>query len=80
MWVDSGTGVAIKVFVQTGTRLVWADGGIFSPALRQWTCVNLNIDNPIAGTQQYDPTNVQILGFEVQANSNARVYFDQVAY
>jgi hypothetical protein len=80
VWVDSGTGVTIKVFVQTGVRLVWADGGIFSPALGQWTCVSLNIDNPVASTQQYDPTNVQILGFEVQASSSARIYVDQVTY
>ena len=74
-----GTGVGIKVFVQTGVRQVWADGGIFSPALQQWT-VNLNIDNPVASGQQYDPTNVQILGFEVQASGSARVYFDEVTY
>jgi hypothetical protein len=80
VWVDSGTGVGIKVFVQTGVRQVWADGGIFSLAPRQWTCVSLNIDNPIASGQQYDPTNVQILGFEVQAASSARIYFDEVTY
>jgi hypothetical protein len=80
VWVDSGASVGIKVFVQTGSRYWWADGGMVMPRLREWTCVTLDIDNPAFARQQYDPRDVQVLGLELQTTGSARVYIDQVAY
>ena len=80
MWVDAGASVGIKVFVQTGSRDWWADGGIVTPTPGQWTCVTLTIDNPAFSRQQYDPSDVQILGVEFQTTTSGRVYIDQVTY
>jgi hypothetical protein len=80
LWVDTGGSVAIKVFVQTGSRYWWADGGIVTPPAGQWTCVTLTIDNPAFSRQLYDPSDVQILGVELQTTTAGRVYIDQVTY
>jgi hypothetical protein len=80
VWVDSGSGVGIKLFVQTGTRQVWADGGLVTALPGQWTCLALNIDNPVFSRQQFDPTDVQIVGLEIQASGQSRLYLDEVAY
>jgi hypothetical protein len=80
VWVDAGTNVQIKMFVQTGTRQIWADGGAMTPTPGQWTCMALDIDNPVFSRQQYDPTDVQILGFEVVGSGTSRIYIDSVAY
>jgi hypothetical protein len=80
VWVDPGAAVGVKVFVQTGNRDWWADGGQVTPPPGQWTCVTLDIDNPVFSRIQYDPTDVQILGVELQTASSGRVYIDQVEY
>lgn len=78
--VNSGAPVGVKVFVQTGSRYWWADGGVVMLPSGQWTCVTLDIDNPAFSRQQYDPTDVQVLGLELQTASSGRVYIDQVEY
>jgi hypothetical protein len=70
----------VKLFVQTGTRQVWADGGLVTALPGQWTCLALNIDNPVFSRQQFDPTDVQIVGLEIQASGQSRLYIDEVAY
>jgi hypothetical protein len=70
----------VKPFVQTTSRYWWADGGVVTPPAGQWTCVTLDIDNPAFSRQQYDPSDIQILGFELQTMAAGRVYIDQVAY
>jgi hypothetical protein len=80
LWLDSGVNVSVKLFVQTGSRLVWADGGLVTPTPGQWTCLALDIDNPFFSRQQYDPTDIQIVGLEVSAMGTSRVYIDEVAY
>jgi len=80
VWVDSSVSVGIKVFVQTGSRYWWADGGVVMPPRGQWTCVTLDISNPAFSRQQYDPTDVQVLGVELQTTGSGRVYIDQVTY
>jgi hypothetical protein len=80
VWVAPGAAVGIKVFVQTGQRYWWADGGMVTPPAGQWTCVTLDIDNPAFGRQQYDPRDVQVLGLELQTTSSGRAYVDQVEY
>jgi hypothetical protein len=80
VWLDTGTGVQARIFVQTGTRSVWADSGYVTLKAGQWTCLALDIDNPVFSRQQYDPTNVQVLGVDMQAGGTARLYIDTVAY
>jgi hypothetical protein len=80
VWVDPGAAVGIKVFAQTGVRYWWADGGQVTPPAGQWTCVTLDIDNPAYSRIQYDPTDVQVLGLELQTGGSGRVYIDQVEY
>ena len=80
VWVDPRAAVGIKVFVQTGVRYWWADGGQVTPPPGQWSCVTLDIDNPIYSRIQYDPTDVTVLGLELQTTGTGRVYIDQVAY
>ena len=80
VWVDAGTSVTTKLFVQTGTKQVWADGGVVAPTPGQWTCLALDVDNPAFSHQQYDPSNVAIVGLELDGTGATRVIFDQIAY
>jgi hypothetical protein len=80
VWLDTGGAVSARIFVQTGTRSVWADSGYVTLSQGQWTCLALDIDNPVFSRQQYDPTDVEILGLDMQANGTSRVYIDTVAY
>ena len=82
VWLDPGTGsgVTAKVFVQTGTRLDWADGGVQALTAGQWTCVGLDVSNPAFGKQMYDPTDVEILGLELAGSGSCHVLIDQVGY
>jgi hypothetical protein len=80
IWVAPGPAVGVKVFVQTGSRYWWADGGVVTPPPGQWTCVTLDIDNPAYSRQLYDPTDVQVIGLELQTTTSSRAYIDQVAY
>jgi hypothetical protein len=80
VWLDSGAGATAKLFAQTGTRSVWADGGVVTPTVGRWTCLALDLDNPVFSHQQYDPTQVAIVGFELDCPGTCRVYLDQVAY
>jgi hypothetical protein len=80
VWVDSGAGVTVKPFVQTSARLDWADGGVYMPAAQQWTCVSIDLDSPAFSKTQYDPSDVQVIGLELDATSGARLYVDEAAY
>ena len=80
VWVDPGEAVGVKVFVQTGVRYWWADGGQVMVPSGQWSCVTLDVDNPAFGRTQYDPTDVKVLGVELQTTSSGHAYIDQVAY
>ncbi|HMF43065.1 MAG TPA: hypothetical protein VKQ32_20470 [Polyangia bacterium] len=80
VWVDAGTNVTAKLFVQTGTKQVWADGGVVTPTPGQWTCLALDVDNPAFSHQQYDPTSVAIVGLELDGTGATRIYFDTFAY
>jgi hypothetical protein len=78
--VDAGSGVTAKLFVQTSSRLDWADGGLQAPTPGQWTCLALDLDNPVFAKQMYDPTDVQIVGLELDGMGSDSVLIDQVAY
>jgi len=80
VWVDAGVTVTAKLFVQTGTKWVWADGGIVTPIGGQWNCLALDVDNPAFSKNQYDPSSVSVIGLELGDNGTNRVYFDQFAY
>jgi len=80
VWVDAGTNVGVKLFTQTGTKLAWADGGQMFPQPGQWTCLALDFDNPNFSRQQYDASDVQILGLELVGSGASRVFIDELAY
>jgi hypothetical protein len=80
VWLDSGTGVWVKLFVQTTSKLSWGDGGTVDLSPGQWTCLALDMSNPSFSKPQYDPTDVQVIGFQLQAGGQSRVYIDTVAY
>jgi hypothetical protein len=80
VWLDTGGSVSARIFVQTGTKSVWADSGYVTLNQGQWNCLALDIDNPVFSRQQYDPTNVQVLGVDMQASGTSRVYIDSIAY
>jgi hypothetical protein len=80
IWVDVDANVTAKLFAQTGAKLSWGDGGVVTPTPGQWTCMALDMNNPAFSKPQFDPTNVQIIGFELSGSGNDRVYFDEIAY
>jgi hypothetical protein len=51
-----------------------------TPAAQQWTCISLAFDAPAFSKGMHDASDVQIIGFELDATSAARVYVDDVVY
>src|SRR5262249_13401961 len=78
-WADPGPSAPTKLSVQTGTKLAWADGGAVTPTPGQWTCLALDMANPAFSKPQFDPTNVAIVGLELDGGGTSRVYFDELA-
>jgi hypothetical protein len=78
VWLDSGPSPHFKVYVQTGTQYVWADGGTVYLAAHAWSCVSLNVSSPLYNQGGYDPTNAIRLGFEMLGSAPFRVYIDTV--
>lgn len=78
--VESGNGVSVKLFAQSGVNHYWADGGAVLPAIGEWTCLSLDVDSPDFKTQQFDSSDVVSVGVQVSATSPALVYIDQVGF
>lgn len=80
VYLESGTGIALKLYVKTGAGFAWADGGTVPLTLGEWTCIVLDVDNPSYNDGDYDPSEVVQTGFEVFGSAAFRVLIDEVAY
>lgn len=80
VWLDSGPTPHFKLFVQTGAQWVWADNGTVSLTPHTWTCVSLPVSSPSYNGDNYDPTDVVRLGFEMLDSEPFRLYVDSVRY
>jgi hypothetical protein len=78
VWLESGPSPELKLFVQTGTQFVWADNGTVRPSPEAWTCVSLPVSSPSYNQEDYDPTDVVRLGFQLFGAEPFRVYIDTV--
>jgi hypothetical protein len=79
VFLDSGSGVGVKPFVQTG--VTWAEGPAVALATKQWTCLNLDLANPTTTTSgAVDPTDVRRIGVVVYGATTFRLYTDYVTY
>jgi hypothetical protein len=77
-WLDSGPSPELKFFVQTGSQWVWADNGTVHLSPKVWTCVSLPVSSPAYSGENYDPTDVVRLGFQVFGVSPFRLFVDTV--
>jgi hypothetical protein len=80
VFLDSGSGVVVKPFVQTGANYDWAEGPPATLATQQWTCLNLDFANPATGGATLDPTDVRRIGVLVFGATTLRLYTDYVTY
>jgi hypothetical protein len=78
LWLGGGPSPHLKLFVQTGSEYVWADGGTVNLAPQQWTCVSLSVSSPAYNGPEYDPTDVVNIGFETVAVDSFQLYVDTV--
>jgi hypothetical protein len=74
VFLDSGSGVVVKPFVQTGASYYWAEGPAVALAAQQWTCLNLDFANPTTGGATIDPTDVRRIGVLVFGATTLRLY------
>jgi hypothetical protein len=80
VFLDSGSGVMVKPFVQTGASYYWAEGPAATLTTQQWTCLNLDFANPATGGATIDPTDVRRIGVLVIGATTLRLYTDYVTY
>jgi hypothetical protein len=80
VFLDSGSDVMVKPFVQTGADHDGSEGPPVVPATQQWTCLNLDFANPTTGGATIDPTDVRRIGVLVLGNTTVRLYTDYVTY
>ncbi len=80
VWLDSGPTPHFKLYVQTGSQYVWADNGTVYLTPHTWTCVSLPVSSPSYNGDNYDPTSVVRLGFEMLDSEPFRLYVDSVRY
>jgi hypothetical protein len=80
VFLDSGSGVMVKPFVQTGASYDWAEGPPVVLATQQWTCLDLDFANPTTGGATIDPTDVRRIGVLVLGATTLRLYTDYVTY
>lgn len=78
VWLESGPSPDLKLFVQTGAQWVWADNGTVRLSPKEWTCVSIPVSAPSYSGENYDPTDVVRLGFQLLGTAPFRVYVDTV--
>jgi hypothetical protein len=78
VWLDSGPSPDLKLFVQTGTQWVWADNGTVQLSPKAWTCVSIPVSSPSYSGENYDPTEVVRIGFQLFGADPFRVYVGTV--
>ena len=80
VYVEAGTGVDVILYVQSGSPAKWADGGTITATVGQWYCLTLDLDNPVTTSASFDPTDVRVVGVDIQGSGDVQVYIDQFAY
>jgi len=80
VYVAAGTAVDIILYVQSGSPAKWADGGTVTATVGQWYCLTLDLDNPVTTSASFDPTDVRVVGLDIQGSGDVQVYIDQFAY
>jgi hypothetical protein len=78
--VASGTGVRVRLFVESGPQRLRARAPFSSPPLGQWDCSQVNVSSPDTAEVGFDPANIVGAGLEIEASDQVRVYVDQIAY
>jgi len=79
VFLESGTGVTAKVFVQSGAS-AWADGDDVYLEAQQWHCVSFDPRDPSVVTPDFDRTAVRRVGVFFFGDASSRLYVDQVSY
>jgi hypothetical protein len=79
VFLESGSGVSAKVFVQTGGS-AWADGHDVSLEVQQWHCISFDPRDPVTVTPGFDRTAVRRVGVFFFGDASSRLYVDQVSY
>lgn len=80
VFVELGASVDIMLYAQSGNPLRWADGGAITATPGQWHCLVLDFDAPVTTSGNWDPSDVKVIGVDIQGSGGIRVYLDQFAY
>jgi len=78
--VQGGTSVDILLYAQSGPTAKWADGGGVRATTGQWYCLTLDLDDPVTTSAMFDPTDVRVVGVDIQGSGVVAAYIDQFAY
>jgi hypothetical protein len=77
VFLESGSGVSAKAFVQTGAS-AWGDGQEVLLEAQQWYCVSFDPLHPATLTPGFDRTAVRRIGVFFFGDAASRLYIDQV--
>jgi hypothetical protein len=80
VFLEGGSGVTAKAFVQSGSSLAWADGYEVRLNAREWHCMSIDLQDPDVSTPGFDRTDVRRIGVFIFGDASPRVYFDQITY
>jgi hypothetical protein len=80
VFLESGSGITAKVFVQMGAGYSWADGYEVTLNAQEWNCVAFDLRDPDFSDLGFDPTDVRRLGVLIFGTGSSRLYIDQVSY
>jgi hypothetical protein len=78
--LEGGSGVSAKVFVQSGSGYVWADGDDVLLDAQRWNCVSFDPQSPSVSVPGFDPADVRRIGVFFFGDASPRLYIDQVNY
>jgi hypothetical protein len=79
VFLESGSGVSAKAFVQTGAS-AWGDGHDVSLDAQQWHCISFDPRDAVTITPGFDRTAVHRIGVFFFGNASSRLYVDQISY
>jgi hypothetical protein len=78
--LEAGPGVSAKVFVQSGSGYVWADGYEVLLDAQRWNCVSFDPERPSVSALGFDRADVRKIGVFFFGDASPRLYIDQVNY
>jgi hypothetical protein len=80
IFLEAGSGVSAKAFVQTGPGSAWGDGDDVYLEAQQWNCVSFDLQDPAVSTPGYDGVDVRKVGVFFFGDASRRLYVDQIMY